>query len=35
MPGAGCIVIERFSMNNTTREEVVKEMERIIIEGRL
>lgn len=35
MPGAVCIVIERFSMNNTTREEVVKEMERIIIEGRL
>lgn len=35
MPGDGCIVIERFSMNNTTREEVVKEMERIIIEGRL
>lgn len=35
MPGAGCIVIERFSTDNTTREEVVKEMERIIIEGRL
>lgn len=35
MPGAGCIVIERFSMDNTTREEVVKEMERIIIKGRL
>ena len=35
IPGAGCIVIERFSMSNTTREEVVKEMERIIIEGRL
>ena len=35
IPGAGYIVIERFSMDNTTREEVVKEMERIIIEGRL
>lgn len=35
IPGAGYIVIERFSMSNTTREEVVKEMERIIIEGRL
>ena len=33
IPGAGYIVIERFSMDNTTREEVVKEMERIIIEG--
>ena len=35
MPGAGCIVIERFSVDNTTREKVIKEMERIIIEGRL
>ena len=35
IPGAGYIVIERFSMDNTTREEVIKEMERIIIEGRL
>lgn len=35
IPGTGYIVIERFSMDNTTREEVVKEMERIIIEGRL
>lgn len=35
IPGAGYIIIERFSMDNTTREEVVKEMERIIIEGKL
>lgn len=35
MPGAGYIIIERFSMDNITREEVVKEMERIIIEGRI
>lgn len=35
IPGAGCIVIESFSIDNTTREEVVKEMERIIIEGKL
>ena len=34
-PGRGSIVIERFEMSSTTREEVIEEMERIIIEVRL
>lgn len=34
-PGRGYLIIEEFAMDDTTKEEVIKEMKRIIIEGSL